>query len=424
MPSTGIAYDLNTALRSTMAIVLAGGRGSRLMHLTDNLAKPAVPFGGKFRIIDFPLSNCLNSGIRRIGVITQYKSHHLIQHVQQGWGFLRGELNEFVQIWPAQQQTSAQTWYLGTADSVFQNLETLRDNRPEYILILAGDHIYRQDYSRLLAEHISRKADISVSCVEVDIEKASDFGVVEVDETDAIVDFKEKPPVPKPIPGLPGKAFASMGIYLFNAEVLYKELHINATLDSSHHDFGHDILPSLIAQPRYRLFAHRFPKSSIKSSNGGAPYWRDVGTVDAYWESNVDLVMVTPALDLYDRIWPIFTYQAQRPAAKFVFDDEGRRGMAVDSVVSAGCVISGATVRRSLLFTDVIAHSFSRIEDSVILPGGQIGRYARLNKVIVGEGCQIPQRLIVGEDPVQDAQRFFRTEKGVTLISKEMVARL
>jgi len=424
-PKTDLGLDMNTALRQTFAIVMAGGRGSRLKQLTDYRAKPAVPFAGKFRIVDFPLSNCLNSGIRRVGVLTQYKAHSLIQHVQNGWGFLRGELNEFVQVWPAQQQTASGSWYEGTADAVFQNLQMLRSHRPQYVLILAGDHVYRQDYSRMLAEHIAKGADVTVSCVEVPIAQATEFGVVGVDEDDRIASFLEKPKEPPPIPGRPDRAFASMGIYVFNADILYEALQRDAEDRLSSHDFGKNVIPSLVSG--CRLFAHRLRNSSIMSpsDNGeGEPYWRDVGTVDAYWEANLDLTTVNPSLNLYDPLWPVWTYQAQRAPAKFVFDDDLRRGMAVQSLVSAGCIISGATVRRSLLSTNVRVHSFGLVEDSVILPDANLNRHAVLRKVIVDKGCNVPAGLVVGEDPELDARRFHRTESGVTLITTSMLERL
>jgi glucose-1-phosphate adenylyltransferase len=394
------------------------------MNLTDRQAKPAVPFAGKFRIIDFPLSNSVNSGIRRISVVTQYKAHELIRHVQAGWGFMRAELGEFVELWPAQQQTEAQTWYLGTANSVYQNLEALRAHAPRYVLILAGDHVYRQDYSKMLAQHIREDADLTVACIDVPIETAGAFGVVGTDDQRCIVSFVEKPERPPAIPGQPGRAYASMGIYLFNAECLYDALERNAGVEGTAHDFGKDVLPDLVTRRQGKIIAHGFEDSCILTGLQREPYWRDVGTLDAYWEANLDLISVTPALDLYDRSWPIWTYQVQRPPAKFVFDDDTRRGMALDSMVSAGCIISGATLRRSLLCTDAVAHSYSVIEDSVVLPRSHVGRRARLRKVIVDQDCQIPADLVVGEDPEADIRRFHRTVGGVTLVTAEMLARL
>lgn len=422
MIDTATLPDLNRALRGTLALVLAGGRGSRLYDLTDEEAKPAVPFGGKFRIIDFPLSNCVNSGIRRIAVPTQYKSHTLIRHIQRGWGFFRAEINEFVELWPAQQQTRAESWYRGTADAVFQNLELIRQHDPEYILILAGDHIYRQDYSRLLAHHIASKADLTISCVEVPIEKAREFGVVKADESGQIVEFLEKPADPPCIPGNPAAAYASMGIYVFNRAYMADLLRADAANEASSHDFGKDIIPSQLGKAR--LIAHSFSDSCVSTPGAKEPYWRDVGTVDAYWEANMDLTQVTPELDLYDEDWPIWTYQIQKPPAKFVFDGDGRRGMAVDSLVSAGCVISGAYTRRSLLFSGVRLHSYSHVDNSVVLPDVHVRRRARVTKAIIAAGCDIPEGLVVGENPEEDARRFFRTPGGVVLITPPMLARL
>jgi glucose-1-phosphate adenylyltransferase len=422
MDSTEALADLNRALRGTLALVLAGGRGSRLRNLTDNEAKPAVPFAGKFRIIDFPLSNCVNSGIRRIAVPTQYKAHTLIQHLQRGWGFFRAEINEFVELWPAQQQTLEESWYRGTADAVFQNLELVRRHDPEYILILAGDHVYRQDYSKLLAYHIDKGADVTISCVEVPLDKASDFGVVAVDDNDDITGFLEKPTNPPHAPGNPNVAFASMGIYVFNTQFLIGLLEKDAQNPDSAHDFGKDIIPALINSNR--VVAHRFNDSCVLTPGATEPYWRDVGTVDAYWEANLDLTTITPELDLYDEEWPIWTYQLQKPAAKFVFDSDDRRGMAVDSVVSAGCVISGATVRRSLLFSCVRINSYALVEDSVVLPDTDIGRHCRIHRAIIGAGCKVPEGLVVGENREEDQRRFHVTEKGVTLVTRQMLEAL
>jgi glucose-1-phosphate adenylyltransferase len=404
--------------KSTVALILAGGRGSRLKQLTDWRAKPAVPFGGKFRIIDFPLSNCVNSGIRRIGVVTQYKAHSLIQHLQRGWGFLRGEFNEFIDLLPAQQRIHEDEWYKGTADAVFQNMDILRHYGPEFVLILAGDHIYKMDYGEMLAAHAASAADVTIACLEVPIEDAKSFGVVSVDDYQRITAFDEKPADPKPIPGDPTRAFASMGIYVFNAKFLYEQLIRDADDSKSSHDFGKDIIPHLVS--RYRVFAHRFSDSCV-GAPGEVPYWRDVGTIDAYWEANMELAKITPDLNLYDDKWPIWTYQEQLPPAKFVFDDNERRGMAVDSMVSGGCIISGATVRSSVLFSDVRVNSYSEVTDSVILPKVDIGRYVRLNKVVVDKNCLIPDGLEVGFDREKDRQRFYVSERGITLITPEML---
>jgi glucose-1-phosphate adenylyltransferase len=404
--------------KNTFALVLAGGRGSRLKNLTDWRAKPAVPFGGKFRIIDFPLSNCVNSGIRRIGVATQYKSHSLIRHIQRGWSFLDGRFLEFVDILPASQRTTDENWYLGTADAVFQNLDILRRYEPEYILILAGDHIYKMDYGKLLAQHVARNADMTVACLEVPVGEASAFGVMGVNDEWRVTAFVEKPAHPPAIPGRPDMALASMGIYVFNAPFLYEQLTRDTDTPGSSHDFGKDLIPYLV--PRYRVFAQRFDDICVGNEDKPA-YWKDVGTVDAYWEANMDLTRVTPDLNMYDQDWPIWTHQEQLPPAKFVFDDEGRRGAATDSLVSGGCIISGSIVKRSLLFSNVRVHSFGSIEDSVILPDVQVGRHVRLRKVVVDKRCVLPEGLTAGFDAEADRRRFFVSERGVTLITPEML---
>ena len=408
--------------RRTLALVLAGGRGSRLKQLTDRRAKPAVFFGGKFRIIDFALSNCLNSNIRRIAVLTQYKAHSLLRHLQMGWSFLRPEMNEFLDLLPAQQRLDEATWYRGTADAVYQNFDILRAARPEFFVVLAGDHIYRMDYSNMLADMQARGADCIVACVEVPLAQASDFGVMAVDESMKIVDFLEKPPAPPSIPGKPDRALASMGIYAFSADFLYSELQRDHEDPKSSHDFGKDVIPNLVS--RGLAAAHRFEDSCVKTTPDAEAYWRDVGTVDAYWAANLDLVRPTPSLDIYDPNWPIWTYQQQLPPAKFVFDDPDRRGVAVDSMVSGGCIISGAQLRRSLLFSSVRVNSYAQTCDAVVLPEVQIGRSARLNKVIIDRGVRIPENLVVGEDAELDAKRFYRSDGGVVLISAEMLAAL
>ena len=404
--------------KNTYAMVLAGGRGSRLHQLTDWRAKPAVPFGGKFRIIDFVLSNCVNSGIRRIGVATQYKSHSLIQHIQHGWSFLNGKFGEFIDVLPAQQWVQ-ESWYQGTADAVYQNLDILSESKPDYVLILAGDHVYKMDYGKMLAFHVEKRADMSVACIEVPVNDAKGFGVMAVDEESMVVDFSEKPEHPAPIPGKPGLALASMGIYIFNMDFLSEQLARDASDANSSHDFGKDIIPYLVSSG-YRVFAQSFSSSCVKM-DGGVPYWRDVGTIDSYWEANMELTKVTPDLNMYDREWPIWTHQEQLPPAKFVFDDEDRRGQAIDSLVSGGCIISGSTVRRSLLFSNVRVHSYSNIEDSVLLPNVEVGRNVMLKRVVVDKNCVIPDDLTVGLDSVEDASRFFVTDKGITLITPEML---
>jgi glucose-1-phosphate adenylyltransferase len=406
--------------RRTIALVLAGGRGSRLKHLTDRRAKPAVFFGGKFRIIDFALSNCLNSNIRRIAVLTQYKAHSLLRHLQMGWSFLRPEMNEFLDLLPAQQRLDEATWYRGTADAVFQNFDILRAARPEFFVVLAGDHIYKMDYSNMLADMQARGADCVVACVEVPLEQASEFGVMAVDDSLKIVDFLEKPRSPPAMPGKPDRALASMGIYAFSADFLYSELQRDHEDPTSSHDFGKDVIPHLVG--RGLAAAHRFEDSCVKTTPDAEPYWRDVGTIDAYWAANLDLIRPTPSLDIYDPNWPVWTYQQQLPPAKFVFDDDDRRGLAIDSMVSGGCIISGAQVRRSLLFSSVRVNSYAQTCDAVLLPEVQVGRYARLNKVVVDRGVRIPENLVVGEDPEVDNKRFYRSEGGVVLISGDMLA--
>ncbi|APZ43220.1 glucose-1-phosphate adenylyltransferase [Acidihalobacter ferrooxydans] len=400
--------------RDTLALILAGRRGSRLRDLTNWRAKPAVPFGGKFRIIDFPLSNCINSGIRRVAVLSQYKAHSLIQHVQKGWGFLRGEFNEFVELWPAQQRVDT-SWYAGTADAVYQNLDIIRGHAPEYILILAGDHIYKMDYGEMIAHHVETGADMTVACLEVDLESAKAFGVMGVDEAGRVYDFKEKPQQPQHMPDRTDRALASMGVYVFNTQFLYEQLIKDADSPKSEHDFGKNIIPEIIGKYRVMAFPYR------DTQTGTQAYWRDVGTIDSYWTANLELIGVTPELNLYDTQWPIWTYQEQLPPAKFIFDDDDRRGMAVDSMVSGGCIISGATVRHSLLYSNVTANSFATIEDSVILPDVDIGCKARLKRVVVDQGCRIPEGMVIGEDPEEDARRFHVSPNGIVLVTAEML---
>jgi len=400
--------------RDTLALILAGGRGSRLKQLTLWRAKPAVAFGGKFRIIDFPLSNCINSGIRRIGVLTQYKAHSLIRHIQQGWGYLRGEFNEFVELLPAQQRIES-SWYRGTADAVYQNLDIIRSHGPEYVLILAGDHIYKMDYGPMIAFHVEKGADMTVGCLEVPLDMARDFGVMTSNADGRVLRFAEKPANPEPVPGRDDTALASMGIYVFNTGFLFEQLIKNADSTASTHDFGKDIIPCVI--DRYRVMAYPFRDPET----GDQAYWRDVGTVDAFWEANLELTGITPELNLYDDNWPIWTHQAQLPPAKFVFDDDGRRGMAVDSMVSGGCIISGSVIRHSLLFSNVHVHSYCELQDGVVLPDVDIGRNCRLNRVVIDKGCQIPPGTVIGEDPDEDARRFHLSPKGVVLVTPEML---
>jgi glucose-1-phosphate adenylyltransferase len=405
--------------RAAFAIVLAGGRGSRLMQLTDWRAKPAVPFGGKFRIIDFTLSNCVNSGVRRIGVATQYKAQSLIHHLQRGWSFLDGRFQEFIDILPAQQQVS-EDWYRGTADAVYQNLGLIRRNRPKYVLVLSGDHVYKMDYGRILQEHVQTQADLTVACVDVPLTDASAFGIMAVGLDKRVSDFSEKPDHPPSLPDRPDRALANIGVYVFNADFLYEQLIRDKDDANSGHDFGKNVIPHCVAH--HRVFAHSFADSCVGMDNAGIPYWRDVGTIDAYWEANMELTKVTPELNLYDEVWPIWTHQEQLPPAKFVFDDsDGRRGMAVDSLVSGGTIISGASISRSLLFSRVRVHSHAQIEDSVILSDVDIGRGAKLRRVVMDKHCRIPAGMTIGFNAIADRQRFHVSESGVTLVTPEML---
>jgi glucose-1-phosphate adenylyltransferase len=416
MPQFGSTERFVSRLtRNTMALVLAGGRGSRLKQLTEWRAKPAVPFGGKFRIIDFTLSNCVNSGIRQIGVLTQYKADSLIRHLTKGWGFLRGEFGEFIDIMPAQQRLM-DSWYAGTADAVYQNLDIIRGRNPEFLLVLAGDHIYKMDYGAMLAYHVDNNADLTVGCVEVSVEAARDFGVMNTGDQYRVLSFIEKPKQPDAIPGHPEKVLASMGIYIFNKGFLYEQLIKDASMPGSSRDFGKDIIPEVVG--RYRVFAYPF----MNMQSGVQNYWRDVGTLDSYWAANMELIAVDPELNLYDKTWPIWTFQEQTPPAKFVFDQDDRRGMAVDSMVSGGCIISGSKVTRSLLFSNVRVNSYSTIEDSVILPAVEIGRHCQLSRVIIDKGCNIPAHTVIGQDLEQDAKHYQVTDKGVVLVTGSMLA--
>jgi glucose-1-phosphate adenylyltransferase len=408
--------------RSAMAYVLAGGRGSRLLELTERRAKPAVYFGGKSRIIDFALSNALNSGIRRIAVATQYKAHSLIRHLQRGWNFLQPVRNESFDILPASQRVAEDQWYAGTADAVFQNIDIIDGYGPEYLVILAGDHIYKMDYERMLVQHVNDGADVTVACIDVPVAEAKGFGVMHVDDADRIVSFVEKPEHPPEMPDRPGWALASMGVYVFRREFLNEQLRRDAADPHSTRDFGRDIIPFLVAHGK--AVAHRFTRSCIRSRDETEVYWRDVGTLDAYWEANIDLTDVVPALDLYDRNWPIWSYAEITPPAKFVHDVEGRRGIGVSSLISGGCIVSGSTLRHSLLFTGVHLHSYGHVENAVVLPYVEIGRRARLTNVIVDAEVKIPEGLIVGEDPEVDAARFRRTPNGICLITQPMIDRL
>lgn len=410
---SGSGRFVSRLTRDTLALILAGGRGSRLKQLTSWRAKPAVPFGGKFNIIDFPLSNCLNSGIRRVEIMTQYKAHSLIRHIQQGWSFLRAELNEFVELLPAQQRI-ATSWYSGTADAVYQNLDIIKGHQPGYVLILAGDHVYKMDYGPMIAYHVAEHADLTIGCIEVPIEQAKAFGVLSVDEDQRITRFIEKPDEPDSIPGQAEKSLVSMGIYIFNADFLYEQLYRDAYDTYSTHDFGKDIIPDVI--DRYRVMSYPF-----RDEVGGQAYWRDVGTIDSFWEANLELIGITPDLNLYDDEWPIWTYQSQSPPAKFVFDDDDRRGMAVDSMVSGGCIVSGASVKHSLLFSDVTVLSHSTLEDCVVLPDVEIGENCRLKKVVIDSDCVIPPGTNIGYDAEVDSDKYYVSPGGVTLVTPDML---
>ncbi len=405
---------ISNLTRNTLALIMAGGRGERLKQLTQWRTKPAVPFGGKFRIIDFPLSNCINSGIRRIGVLTQYKSHSLILHIQRGWGHFRGEFGEFVELLPAQQWIK-ESWYAGTADSIFQNLDIIRSHSPEYVLVLAGDHIYKMDYGDMLAKHAANKADITVACIEVGLEKASAFGVIGVDKDLRIHSFDEKPEKPEPMPGKQDEALCSMGIYVFNTELLFELLSRDADTPGSSHDFGKDVIPYAIE--KYSVYAYPFTNTNTDIQ----AYWRDVGTVDAFWEANLELIGVTPELNLYDDDWPIWTYQEQLPPAKFIFDDQHRRGMAVDSMVSGGCIIAGAHVRHSLLFSNVTVDSYTKIDSSVVLPDVTIGQNCRIIHAVIDKGCEIADGTVIGKDKEEDKKRFYVSPNGVVLVTPDML---
>ncbi len=408
-------HNVGHLTRNTIALILAGGRGSRLMNMTDWRTKPAVPFGGKFRIIDFPLSNCVNSGIRKIAILTQYKADSLIRHIQQGWGFLRGEFGEYVDLMPAQQRHSEDSWYRGTADAIFQNIDILRSRHPEHILILAGDHIYKMDYGAMLADHVEKNADLTIGCLEVSLEEATAFGVMDVDANRRVKAFVEKPENPPVMPGRTDTALASMGIYIFNADFLFEQLLKDADTPGSTNDFGKDIIPAVI--DKYIVNAYPF----LDLQSGEQSYWRDVGTIDAYWAANMELIGVNPGMNLYDATWPIWTNQEQTPPAKFVFDDDDRRGQALDSMVSGGCVISGATVRHSLLFSNVRVNSYSTVQDSIVLPQVNIARHCRITKAIIEKGCEIPEGMVIGENRADDEERFLVSAEGVVLVTPEML---
>ena len=400
--------------RQTLAIVLAGGEGSRLKALTRWRAKPAVPFGGKYRIVDFVLSNCVNSGIRKIGVLTQYKSHSLIRHIQRAWSFMRYEVGEFVELLPAQQRVD-KDWYKGTADALYQNLDILRRHTPEFVMVLGGDHIYSMDYSKMLVAHANSGADVTIGCIEVPKEEATGFGVMSVDSNFKITKFTEKPANPESMPGKPDKALASMGIYIFSTEFLFQKLIEDSDDPNSTRDFGKDIIPSIIEHRN----VHAYP---FVDDNNLPVYWRDVGTIESFWKANLDLCSIEPELNLYDRNWPIWTYQAQMPPAKFTFDDEGRRGEAIDSMVAGGCIISGARIKRSVVSSGSRVNSYSHVKDSVLLPRVEVGRNCRIQNAVIDKGAIIPDGTIIGEDLIEDAKRFYVEEaSGIVLVTPEML---
>ncbi len=406
----------------SVALILAGGRGTRLKDLTTIRAKPAVHFAGKFRIIDFALSNCINSGIRRIGVITQYQSHSLVQHIQRAWSFFNEEMNEFVDLLPAQQRVHGENWYRGTADAVTQNLDIIRRYDAEYVVILAGDHIYKQDYSRMLLDHVEKGARCTVACLPVPVEEATAFGVMAVDDYDKIIEFVEKPVDPPTMPGDNTKSLASMGIYVFDADYLYQLLEEDDLDVTSSHDFGKDIIPKIMMSGE--AYAHPFPRSCVQSDNNSEPYWRDVGTLEAYWKANLDLASVVPELDIYDKSWPIRTYVESLPSAKFVQDRSGSHGLTMNSLVSGGCIISGSVVVQSVLFSKVRVNSFCNIDSSILLPGVWVGRSCRIRRCVIDRGCIIPEGMVIGENALEDAQRFYRSEEGIVLVTTEMLDRL
>jgi glucose-1-phosphate adenylyltransferase len=421
-PSTDKLALARQLPKRTVALVLAGGRGSRLMDLTDRRAKPAVYFGGKFRIIDFALSNCINSGIRRIGVLTQYKSHSLLRHLQRGWNFLRGEVGEFIDLLPAQQRVDEAYWYRGTADAIYQNIDILRSYAPEYILVLAGDHIYKQDYSLMLLDHVESGAKCTVGCIEVPRMEATALGVMHVDENRRITAFLEKPKDPPAIPGKPDRALGSMGIYVFNTEYLFRLLDQEMSSAQTEHDFGKNVIPRVVSEGG--AMAHPLNLSSVPAATRHHPYWRDVGTVDAFWAANLDLASQLPELNLYDRDWPIWTYQEQLPPAKFVPDERGHQGETANVLVSGGCIVEGSAIREAVLFSNVRVRSCCTISQAVIMPGCEIGRGCRLSKVVIDRGCVIPEGMVIGEDAQADGERFHRTPSGVVLVTEAMLKRL
>jgi len=399
-------------LDDTLVIVLAGGAGERLYPLTKNRAKPAVYFGGPYRIIDFVLSNCINSGLRRIYIATQYKSLSLSRHIRQGWSVVSEELGEFVEILPPQKRVG-EHWYLGTADAVYQNLYSIVRESPRDVIVLAGDHVYKMDYARMLRAHRERRAAVTIGTIEMPASESRRFGIVQVDETDRVVGFQEKPWDPVTVPGSPHLVLASMGIYVFDFDALVRALEADAERPTTH-DFGKDVIPALVAHAP--VYSYRFYDENKKA----AKYWRDIGTLDAYFEANMDLVQVNPEFNLYDPEWPLRTYQPQAPPAKFVFAEEGRRcGQALDSVISSGCIVSGSQIRGSILCPNVRVHSFCDIEQTILMPGVRVGRHARLRRVIVDRDVFIPRGALIGYDPDEDRRRHTVSEGGVVVVTTD-----
>jgi len=404
--------------QKSMAFVLAGGRGSRLKELTNNRVKPAVPFGGKARIIDFALSNAVNSGIRKIAVATQYKAHSLIRHTQRGWNFFRAERNEFLDVLPASQRDGTENWYKGTADAVTQNIDIVDSYNVDYVIILAGDHIYKMDYEIMLRQHFESQANVTVGCLTVPRADAAAFGVMATDKEGRITSFLEKPADPPGTPEDPSVSLASMGIYVFNWPYLRALLQKDALDPNSSNDFGNDLIPQIVETGK--AMAHRFDESCVRA-DGSPAYWKDVGTVDAFWEAHIDMTNFVPELDLWDETWPIWTYNEAVPPAKFIHNENGRRGMAISSMIAGGCIISGTEVRNSVLFTNVHTNSYAVLDHAVILPEVIINRSAILRNVVIDRGVVIPEGLTVGEDRVEDGKWFRVTDKGVTLVTQDML---
>ncbi len=412
-----------TLPNKSVALILAGGRGSRLKDLTITRAKPALHFGGKFRIIDFALSNCINSGIRRIGIVTQYQSHSLIQHIQRGWSFLNAQMNEFVDLLPAQQRTNGNNhWYRGTADAISQNIDIIKRYKSEYVVILAGDHIYKMDYSRMLLDHVEKESKCTVACISVPIAEASSFGVMAISQDYKILEFLEKPAQPPCMPDNPAMALASMGIYIFNTQYLCDLLEIDARNENSTHDFGHDLIPFITAKGE--AYAHPFNLSCVTSNPEHEPYWRDVGTLEAFWAANLDIAAVMPKLDIYDRSWPIHSHMESLPPTKFVQDIEGGISVIRNSLVCGGVIVSGSNINDSVLFSRTRIHSFCDLQKAVLLPDVNVGRFCRLSNCVIDRACIIPEGMVIGENAIEDNKRFYRSEEGIVLVTRDMLKKL